>query len=73
MSILRQARLVRARKHGRWMYYRLPEDDCPKEVARAVEWVRTSLARDKQITADARQIKRVSKMDKEKLCEHYKK
>ncbi len=27
MSILRQARLVDASKHGRWMYYRLPDDD----------------------------------------------
>lgn len=73
MSILRQARLVEANKHGRWMYYRLPGQDCPKEVAQAIEWVRTSLAKDKRVLADARQVKRVSKMDKEKLCEHYKK
>ena len=73
MSILRQARLVEARKQGRWMYYRLPDKDCPQEVAQAVEWVRNSLAKDKRIRVDARQVKRVSKMDKEKLCEHYKK
>ena len=73
MSILRQARLVEAKKQGRWMYYRLPAEDCPEEVAQAVEWVRTSLEKDKRVRADARQVKRVSKMDKEKLCEHYKK
>ena len=73
MSILRQARLVEANKHGRWMYYRLPDDDCPKEVAQAIEWVRDNLAKDKRIRADAGKVKRVCKMDKEKLCEHYKK
>ena len=73
MSILRQARLVEARKQGKWMYYRLPDDDCPEEVARAIEWVRSSLVKDKKIRADARQVKRVWKMDKEKLCEHYRK
>ncbi len=73
MSVLRQARLVEARKQGKWMYYRLPDDDRPKEVTRAIEWTRSSLAKDKLIRADARQVKRVSKMDKEKLCEHYRK
>jgi DNA-binding transcriptional ArsR family regulator len=73
MSILRQARLVEARKQGKWMYYRLPDGDCSSEVSQAIEWVRNSLARDKRIKSDARQVKRVCKMDKEKLCEHYKK
>ena len=73
MSILRQARLVEARKQGKWMYYRLPDKGCPKEAAQAIEWVANSLATDKQIKADAREVKRVCKMDKEKLCEHYKK
>lgn len=73
MSILRQARLVEARKQGRWMYYRLGDEDSPKEVVQAIEWVRNSLAKDKGIRADAKKVKRVCKMDKEKLCEHYKK
>ena len=73
MSILRQAGLVEARKRGRWMYYRLPDEHCPKEISQAIEWVRSSLARDKRIRADARQIKRVCRMDKEQLCEHYRK
>jgi len=73
MSILRQARLVEARKQGRWMYYRLPGRDCPQEIAQAIEWARNSLEKDKLIRADARRVKRVCKMDKELLCEHYKK
>ena len=73
MSILRQARLVKARKQGKWMYYRLGDGDSPKEVAQAIEWVSSSLAKDKRIKMDAKEVKRVCKMDKEQLCSHYKK
>ena len=73
MSILRQARLVESRKDGRWMYYRLADEDPPKEVIQAIRWVQNSLAKDKQILADARQVKRVCKIDKDDLCDCYKK
>ncbi len=72
MSILRQVRLVQARKEGRWMYYRLPDGDAPQCVLEAVRWVQKCLAKDKQILADARQVKRVCKIDKEELCNCYK-
>jgi DNA-binding transcriptional ArsR family regulator len=71
MSILRQARLVESRKEGRWMYYRLPDGDAPQSVLEAVRWVQKCLAKDKQILADARQVKRVCKIDKEELCNCY--
>ena len=32
MAILKQARLVDSRKEGRWMFYRLAEDDAPAEA-----------------------------------------
>jgi len=73
MSILRQARLVESRKEGRWMYYRLADEDPSKEVIQAIRWVQNSLAKDKQILADARQVKRVCKIDKDELCNCYKK
>jgi DNA-binding transcriptional ArsR family regulator len=73
MSILRHARLVQARKEGRWMYYRLPDGDAPQRVLEAVRWMQNSIADDKQIVADGRQVKRVSKLDRDELCACYKK
>ena len=73
MSILRQARLVESRKEGRWMYYRLADENSPKEATQAIRWAQNSLAKDKQILADARQVKGVCKMDKKQLCDCYKK
>jgi DNA-binding transcriptional ArsR family regulator len=71
MSILRQARLVEGRKEGRWMYYRLADEDPPKEAIQAIGWVQNSLAKDKQILADNKQLKLVCKIDKEELCGCY--
>jgi DNA-binding transcriptional ArsR family regulator len=73
MSILRQARLVQARKEGRWMYYRLPDGDAPRCVREAIQWMQNAIADDKQILADGKQVKRVCKLDRDKLCACYKK
>ena len=73
MSILRQAQLVKARKEGRWMYYRLADGDVPEYVLEAIRWVQNSIVKDKQIVADIKQVKRVCKIDKDELCTCYKK
>jgi len=73
MAILYQAGLVDARKEGRWNYYRLADGDASEDALQAIRWVQSSLARDKQILVDARQVKCVCKMDKEQLCDCYKK
>lgn len=73
MAVLYQAGLVDARKQGRWNYYRLADGDAPQYVLEAIRWVQDSAARDKQIVADARQVKSVCKMDKERLSDCYKK
>ena len=73
MAVLYQAGLVDARKQGRWNYYRLADGDAPQYVLEAIRWVQDSAARDKQKVADARHVKSVCKMDKERLSDCYKK
>ncbi len=73
MAVLYQAGLVDARKQGRWNYYRLADENAPESVLEVIRWVQNSTAKDKQTVADTRQVKRVCKMDKDKLCACYKK
>ena len=73
MAVLYQAGLVNARKEGRWNYYRLAGEDVAKYVLEVIKWVQNATAKDKQILADKKQVKRVCKIDKDKLCACYKK
>lgn len=73
MAVLYQAGLVDARKQGRWNYYRLADQDASEYVLEAIKWVQNATARDKQILADKKHVKRVCKIDKDKLCVCYKK
>ncbi|MHC4476971.1 MAG: ArsR/SmtB family transcription factor [Planctomycetota bacterium] len=73
MAILHQAGLVDARKEGRWNYYRLPDEDAPGFIIEAIRWVQSSTAKDKRIVRDAKQAKRICKIDRDKLCACYKK
>jgi len=68
MSILKQARLVEARKDGRWMYYRLAGKDAPREVRDAIAWVCRSVSASRKIREDAKRLKKILKLDPEKLC-----
>ncbi|MBN2594221.1 MAG: winged helix-turn-helix transcriptional regulator [Sedimentisphaerales bacterium] len=71
MSILYQAGLVNARKQGRWNYYRLADGDAPEYVLQAIKWVQDSAGKDKRIVQDAKQVKRVCRMDMRELCGCY--
>jgi DNA-binding transcriptional ArsR family regulator len=73
MAILYQAGLVNARKEGRWNYYRLADEDAPEHVLEAIQWIQNATTKDKRIVQDAKQVKRVCKMDKDKLCACYRK
>ena len=68
MSILEQARLVDARKDGRWTYFRLAgEHGCP-EADDAAALVCKALAEDKQVRADRTRLTRILKINPEQLC-----
>ncbi len=69
MSILRQARLVEARKEGRWVYYRPAGCSASPTVREALGWVRRSLADESQVARDAARLEEILEMDPEALCE----
>ncbi len=68
MSILRQARLVESRKHGRWIYYRLANDETPARLQEAIDWVCHSLSNDPRILKDRDILKVILNKDPEELC-----
>ena len=68
MSILKQARLVDSRKNGRWIYYRLANDDVPVEASEALAWVRKTLSGDPQRRKDDARLEQILKLEPEVLC-----
>ena len=68
MAILRQARLVEARKEGRWMYYRLADQRVDGPVRGILNWLERSLAETSQIAEDRRKLKEILDIDPEHLC-----
>jgi DNA-binding transcriptional ArsR family regulator len=68
MSVLQQARLVDARKQGRWTYFRLADEDPSDMVRQATELAVVSLGKDTKIRADAKRLKQILKTDPEELC-----
>jgi ArsR family transcriptional regulator, arsenate/arsenite/antimonite-responsive transcriptional repressor len=71
MSILKQAGLVVTRKEGRWIYYRLAE---LKNAAafEAVKWLDKHLKNAPVVLEDIKRLKKIKKMDPDKLLECYK-
>jgi len=68
MSVLRQARLVYGRKDGRWMYYRLADEQSPPEVKEAIAWAKKSLSGNERICGDVKRLEEILKIDREVLC-----
>jgi ArsR family transcriptional regulator len=68
LSALYQARLVNVRKEGRWTYYSLPGKGAPRAAREAVAWVRRSLDGNERIAQDAKQIRKVLRMEVSEVC-----
>ena len=66
--LLRQAGLVDSRKDGRWVYYALPGKEAASVVQDALRWVEKSLADDARIADDAKNLKKILKLDPGDLC-----
>lgn len=70
MAVLAGARLIESRKEGRWVFFSLAESKDPI-VRGAINWAIDALSGDKQISADARAMTTVRKLNREKLCATY--
>jgi DNA-binding transcriptional ArsR family regulator len=67
MAILKQARLVDSRKEGRWMFYRMAEDDAPAEAREMTSLVSRLLADDPEGREDAKRLRQILKIDRDAL------
>jgi len=68
MAILHQARLVEARKQGRWAYFRLANKDAPCEVKQALDLVLKNMSHTTQYRTDQQSLRKVIKIEPEELC-----
>ena len=68
LALLGQAGLVRSRREGRWMYFRLPAPDAPVAVREAMRWVLQSAAADPRGREDRRRMREILQEDPSELC-----
>ena len=73
LSILSQADLVKSRKDGRWIYYKIPSNkDATKQIKTVLKWVFDSLSAENRIKEDKRRIEKVLKVKLEEICRRVK-
>lgn len=68
MQILKQAGLVESRKHGRWIYYSLSEEDNSPLATKTLKWLADCLRRNQTVCRDRRTLKEVMAMDISQLA-----
>ncbi len=68
LSILHQARLIDSRKEGRWMFYRVSQEDAPAEARQIAAVVARLLAHAPKARADAQRLKQILAMNRDELC-----
>lgn len=68
LGLLRGAGLIESRKDGRWIYYRLADEEADPAVRGALALVREALADDPQVRADEQRLRAILRIDPEVLC-----
>lgn len=71
LAILRQSGLIDFSKKGRWVYYRLAEEEVSPVVAGILDWLQESLNGDRQILNDHQRLDEVQDTCLEDLCVAY--
>lgn len=67
LTILKQAGLIRSRKIGRWIFYRLPEDEVPPLAAAALQWAQCCLLETAPAKQDKERLEAILKQDPSEL------
>jgi len=68
LSILTQAGLIESHKKGRWVHYRIAENEAGSMINAARVFVWNALLDDAKIARDARHMNEILKKDPELLC-----
>lgn len=68
LSILRSARLIQGRKKGRWMYYRLADDEAPRTARMALVWLLEALDGRKKVLDDKQRLQKVMQRMPHEAC-----
>lgn len=68
LSVLSHGGLIVSRKSERWVYYRLADPNAPVAVREALDWVKKSLGKSEEATADGKRLKKILKMDLQEIC-----
>lgn len=68
LSTLRSARLIQGRKNGRWMYYRLADDQAPRTARTAVAWLLGVLDGRKRILDDKKRLEKILETMPHEAC-----
>lgn len=73
VQILLRAGLVEMRKDGKWIYYRLAGPEASPPLRDIIQWLQEYLKDSAMITKDVERAQVVLNMDKDELCERYRK
>jgi len=68
LSILHHAGLIQSRKTERWVHYRLPDQPAPTAVREALDWVKKSLGKSRDATADTQRLDKILRMNLKEIC-----
>jgi ArsR family transcriptional regulator len=68
MSILQNARLVKNRKEGRWVFYRLSDSFPPLLKS----WLKQSMSHAEEVALDNKNLKMILCCDPDELCKSQK-
>jgi ArsR family transcriptional regulator len=69
LFLLKNGRLVKARKDGRWMFYRLNRDhDAPEIVTQALKWITRSVISAPEIKADREKLVHMLSLQLDTAC-----